>query len=45
MAIQPVAKKDDTRQSLLKWTKKALRSRWFFRLLMLVWKIYQQYER
>ena len=36
---------DDTRQSLCNRVKRCLRNPWFFRLLMLVWKLVDSLDR
>ena len=45
MANRSVVKKDDKRQWLLKKVKKVLRNRWFFRVVMVVWRIYDHFDR
>lgn len=40
-----VERKDDKRWlPLLKWVRRFLRSPWFFRLLFIVWKIYDHFD-
>jgi hypothetical protein len=40
-----VERKDDKRWlPLLKWVRRFLRSPWFFRLLLIVWKIYDHFD-
>jgi hypothetical protein len=43
--VKPVERKDDKRQLLLKWFKRVFCGPWLFRLLMIVWKLYDHYER
>lgn len=42
---QGVDRKDDKRRLLLKWFKKALRNPWFFRFLMILWKLHDHFDR
>lgn len=37
--------KDDKRRLLLSWVKKAFRNPWLFRLLMVLWKLYDHFDR
>lgn len=42
---QGVDRKDDKRRLLLKWLKSALRNPWLFRFLMILWKLYDHFDR
>ncbi|SFR97709.1 hypothetical protein SAMN04487782_2373 [Stenotrophomonas maltophilia] len=43
--VSPVDRKDDKRQLLLKWFKRVFGGPWLFRFLMIVWKLYDHFDR